>query len=98
MLRQIGPRLRPCLRDGDTLARLGGDEFAVLLPRLADHHLAATVAGRIVDRIGRPFSIDRLTLEIGVSIRSCRSTSSRSTARSSRRWPRTATLPSSCAR
>ena len=31
VLRQIGPRLRPLLRERDTLARLGGDEFAVIL-------------------------------------------------------------------
>ena len=30
VLREIGPRLTPLLRPGDTLARLGGDEFMVL--------------------------------------------------------------------
>ena len=32
VLREIGPRLTPLLRPGDTLARLGGDEFMLLLP------------------------------------------------------------------
>jgi len=32
LLAQVGPRLRPLVRDVDLVARLGGDEFAVLLP------------------------------------------------------------------
>ena len=31
VLRQIGPRLKEALREGDSLSRLGGDEFAVVV-------------------------------------------------------------------
>lgn len=34
LLAQVGPRLRPHVRDVDVVARLGGDEFLLLLPDL----------------------------------------------------------------
>ncbi|HET6519558.1 MAG TPA: diguanylate cyclase, partial [Geminicoccaceae bacterium] len=68
LLQQVGRRLQTPLRASDTLARLGGDEFAVLLPAPTDLATACAVAERMVEALSRPFEIDGLTLEVGVSI------------------------------
>jgi len=72
LLREIGQRLRHCVRQADTVARLGGDEFVVLLEDLAAHGHVATVARKILsdiggslDAIGQEF---RVTASIGISI------------------------------
>jgi diguanylate cyclase (GGDEF)-like protein len=67
LLRQLGPRLRACLRQDDALVRLGGDEFVVVLPdtNTAD---AIIVAQRLADSLADPFSLDSMPAKIGVSI------------------------------
>ena len=44
LLREIGARLRDCLRAADVVARLGGDEFVVLLQEIDDPARAAAFA------------------------------------------------------
>lgn len=68
VLQAVAPRLAGPLRQSDTLARLGGDEFCILLPSAADADDACRVAERLVDSLARPFVIDGMTLELGVSI------------------------------
>ena len=68
VLQAVAPRLAEPLRQSDTLARLGGDEFCILLPAAADAEDACRVAERLVDALARPFVIDGMTLELGVSI------------------------------
>lgn len=67
LLREVGPHLRSELRPGDTLARLGGDEFGVLLPATTPA-VAATVAGRLLRAVERPFEIQGQPLTIGASV------------------------------
>jgi diguanylate cyclase len=67
LLRQIGPRLRDCLRDGDLLARLGGDEFGVLLED-ADVDSALSAAGRVRRALERPIDVEGLALMVDASI------------------------------
>jgi diguanylate cyclase (GGDEF)-like protein len=67
LLRQIGPRLMPALRSGDSLARLGGDEFAVLLPD-AGLREAEALARRLHALILEPFTVESIRLHVGVSI------------------------------
>jgi diguanylate cyclase (GGDEF)-like protein len=68
LLQQIGPRLRHCLRESDTIARLGGDEFAILLPNLTEPTAATQVAEKIRSALSRPFVLEGLTLSVEASI------------------------------
>ena len=68
LLRQVGPRLRSVLREGDTVARLGGDEFAVLLPSVDGVGEARAVAERLRESLDRPFDVDGVALDVEASI------------------------------
>jgi diguanylate cyclase (GGDEF)-like protein len=68
LLQQIGPRLRHCLRESDTIARLGGDEFGILLTNLHDPTSAPQVAEKIRSALSRPFVLEGLTLSVESSI------------------------------
>ncbi|HZB46555.1 MAG TPA: EAL domain-containing protein [Pyrinomonadaceae bacterium] len=68
----IARRLETCLRPGDTVARLGGDEFTVLLEDLAGADEATDVAGRLQEKLSRPFGLDGhevfTTVSIGIAL------------------------------
>ncbi len=67
LLRQLGPRLRACLRSSDVLVRLGGDEFAVVLVDAdADH--ATEVAHRLARSLNEPFALDVVRASVAGSI------------------------------
>ena len=67
LLQETARRIGDLLRKSDTFARLGGDEFAVLLPATDSKH-AKTVCRKIIDAVDKPFTIDNLSLRVGVSI------------------------------
>lgn len=48
LLFEAAQRLLGCVRSTDTVARFGGDEFVVMLVRLSDDRLEATVQARIL--------------------------------------------------
>jgi diguanylate cyclase (GGDEF)-like protein len=54
LLREVGARLRSCLREHDTVGRLGGDEFAILAED-ADLETARLLAQRVLTSLGAPF-------------------------------------------
>jgi diguanylate cyclase (GGDEF)-like protein len=68
LLQEIGPRLSGVLRPGDLMARLGGDEFGVVLPELADDHVAIRVAERLMEEMEQPVVVEGVALDVSASI------------------------------
>jgi len=68
VLRQVGERLRGCLREADTLARRSGDEFLAVLEHLASGPALDTVIDKIRAGFERPFQVGGCSTRIGVSI------------------------------
>jgi diguanylate cyclase (GGDEF)-like protein len=68
LLTAVATRIQTCLREEDTAARLGGDEFIISLPDVADAAEAASVAGRILAELARPFAIGEHQLHADGSI------------------------------
>jgi diguanylate cyclase (GGDEF)-like protein/PAS domain S-box-containing protein len=57
LLREVGRRLRTCIRGADTAARLGGDEFALLLEGVQELAVG-DVADRILNALESPFALE----------------------------------------
>jgi diguanylate cyclase (GGDEF)-like protein len=72
ILRDVATRLAGARRRSDTVARFGGDEFVIVLPRVGSIGAAGRIAERVLEEIGRPFSVDgteyRLDASIGVVV------------------------------
>jgi diguanylate cyclase (GGDEF)-like protein len=72
LLKEVGARLKSCIRQVDTICRYAGDEFVFILPKLAKGEAAAYVAQRFLDAISQPFIIDQnelfITSSIGISV------------------------------
>lgn len=68
VLQEMGNRLKPLLRETDTIARLGGDEFAVLLPHVDAPSTTLQVAEKIQKALEKPFYIQGLALDVDASV------------------------------
>lgn len=68
LLRKVADRLKTASREDDLVARLGGDEFAVIQSGMFQPDAAKTLAKRLVDLIGRTYTVDGEVLHIGASI------------------------------
>jgi diguanylate cyclase (GGDEF)-like protein/PAS domain S-box-containing protein len=68
LLQMVADRLRPLVRESDTVARMGGDEFAVVQVGIAEPADATSLALRIIDSVGAPYEIDSQLVVIGVSV------------------------------
>ena len=68
LLKEIGPRLSTALRDQDMLSRLGGDEFGLLLPDVPNEEVAIRVAGRLLEELEQPVTVESLALDVSGSI------------------------------
>ncbi len=77
LLRRMAQRLHATLRPGDavgravptasTAARLGGDEFVAVVEGLRAADDVHGIARRLVDSLSRPYALDGLQLQLGVS-------------------------------
>jgi diguanylate cyclase (GGDEF)-like protein/PAS domain S-box-containing protein len=73
LLIEVARRLQGTARESDIVARLGGDEFIVVLTGISDGvRGGATMAGKILAELGRPYAINGQALHstpsIGVSV------------------------------
>jgi EAL domain-containing protein (putative c-di-GMP-specific phosphodiesterase class I) len=82
MLVEVAERLAGCVRVTDSLARsatpetaisrLGGGEFTLLLTEIVDAEDAARVAGRVIDVLSRPFTVEGhelfATANVGIAV------------------------------
>jgi diguanylate cyclase (GGDEF)-like protein/PAS domain S-box-containing protein len=71
LLKEVGARLRGCVRATDTVARIGADQFVVLLEQLKERGDAFRVAEKMLHAVREPVSAGgrevRLTTSIGVA-------------------------------
>ena len=71
VLRQVGARLRGCVRGGDTVARVGGDEFVLLLASVEKENVAP-LARKILDAVSAPLVVEThrisMTTSVGISL------------------------------
>jgi diguanylate cyclase (GGDEF)-like protein/PAS domain S-box-containing protein len=68
LLREVGERLKECLRAADTAARLGGDEFAILLEDGGEGILAVDVADRMMQMLEEPFALEGKEVFVRASV------------------------------
>ncbi len=72
LLQMVADRLRPCVRQTDTVARIGGDEFVILLEDIKDVTSISSVAKNVLDTLTQAFMLENrelfVTSSIGISI------------------------------
>lgn len=68
LLKAFSQRLTNTLRSSDTVARLGGDEFTIIMEMINKTEDAATIAGKIVNAMRKPFELNGLTVHVSSSI------------------------------
>jgi diguanylate cyclase (GGDEF)-like protein len=68
LLCRVGERLGGLMRAEDTAARIGGDEFVVVLSSISDAPYSERVAGRIVQSVSAPYTIQGHSVMISTSI------------------------------
>ena len=68
LLRQVGERLRSCLREVDGIARIGGDEFVIMLASNELPGDAVSLATRLISVVSKPYDLDGQQGMVGVSV------------------------------
>jgi len=68
LLREVGHRIRHCVRESDTIGRIGGDEFVVLLNSIKLPEHASVIAEKIRVSLGQPFELAGQHVDISASL------------------------------
>ncbi|WP_130471974.1 bifunctional diguanylate cyclase/phosphodiesterase [Candidatus Magnetaquicoccus inordinatus] len=68
LLKEVGQRLKQCVRESDTVARLGGDEFTIILTSAVQPERTALVAEKLISSVRQPFILLGQEIYVGASI------------------------------
>ena len=68
LLGEVAKTLKKAVSERDIVARLGGDEFAILCNSAGTVQSVSTLAETILSALCKPFTIDNIVLDVGVSI------------------------------
>lgn len=72
LVREMGRRLKGCMRGSDVVARLGGDEFVVLVEEIERADAATDIARKVLSAVLEPVEIAsqecRVTASIGIAV------------------------------
>jgi diguanylate cyclase (GGDEF)-like protein/PAS domain S-box-containing protein len=72
LIKKVADRLRPCVRNTDTVARIGGDEFVILLEDIQDISNISSIANNVLETLAQPFLLEGrelfVTCSIGIGI------------------------------
>lgn len=68
LLKEMGQRIRSCVRETDTVARFGGDEFGLIQTNLNTVEGAADLADRLITFLGEPYHIEGHEIHSAASI------------------------------
>lgn len=72
LLKEVGQRIRRCVREGDLVARMGGDEFTILVGNVADpavtRTVAANIAAKLLRELEQPYELCGRELFVSASV------------------------------
>ncbi|OZA93305.1 MAG: GGDEF domain-containing protein [Erythrobacter sp. 34-65-8] len=68
LLRQVAQRLQTIVGKRGEIGRLGGDEFQVILPDMDDRGQLGELAGRLIQMVSQPYSVEGSRAIIGASV------------------------------
>ncbi|HEU0135296.1 MAG TPA: EAL domain-containing protein, partial [Allosphingosinicella sp.] len=68
LLKKVAGRLTRVLGEDGQVGRLGGDEFEAILPGIEEEGRLSELAGRLIDRVSRPYRIEGHEIRIGTSV------------------------------
>lgn len=68
LLCEVARRLEQTVGEGGRVGRLGGDEFAIVWTSISDADALATQARRVIEALGKSFSIGLTTVHVGATI------------------------------
>ena len=68
LLKNVGGRIKACVRATDTVARYSGDEFIVVLHDIQDAKIAVSIAEQIIKAVSQSYSIDANHVFCGASV------------------------------
>lgn len=68
LLKQVAQRLYRVVNNQGEIGRIGGDEFQVIIPDMDDRGKLGDIAGRIIQMLSQPYTIEGSRCIIGASV------------------------------